>query len=283
MILDSKFVFFGNTNFSAIVLNSLVKGGYSPALVVCNPDRPTGRKKILTSSPVKKLVLDLKLPLYQPEILDDDAFQTLRSQTCDFFVLADYGKIFPKEVLQIPALGTIGVHVSFLPRYRGASPMQSAILNGEQETAVTLYLLDEKLDHGPILAVHKFPLDRLTFLELQRQSAILSGNLLMETIPKFLRGGIEPTTQDESQATYTRKFTTEDGFVDHDLLKIAQEKGGATAVEIDRKIRALTPEPGVWTIKNGKRMKLLEAEIRDGKLILKKMQNEGEKPKSQSF
>lgn len=276
---DTKFVFFGNTAFSLIVLNCLVNGGYLPTLIICNPDRPTGRKKLLTLSPVKKLALEINAPLYQPEFLNDDAVRVLSSQRYDFFVLADYGKIFPKNILQLPKLGTIGVHISLLPIYRGASPMQSAILNGDKETAATLYLLDEKLDHGPILAIQKFPLDQMTFLELRATSAALAGNLLIETIPKFLAGKIKPVPQDESMATYTKKFTVEDAFIEPKLLEKARSESGAAAIEIYHKIRALNPEPGTWTTQNGKRIKLLEAWLENGKLKLTKIQVEGEKPK----
>lgn len=276
-----RFVFLGTTEFSATLLTCLLKRGFRPALVVCNPDRPFGRKKLITPPPSKRDALEASLPVFQPENLDHNAEIELANAEADFFVLADYGKIIPPAILRLPRLGIIGVHVSLLPKYRGPSPMQSAILNGEKETGVSLYLLDEKIDHGPLLAQTKFALDNRTFLELRGEGARLACELLTRILPEFAAGKITPQPQDETLATYTRRFTLDDGFVDPQRLQLASSgKNQEEAESILRKIRALNPEPGVWTTEAGKRVKLLEAEIQDSRLILKRIQIEGEKPKS---
>jgi len=269
-----KCAFFGTPDFAAVILEKLIESGFLPALVVCNPDRPVGRKKIITPPPVKSLIMEHKtwnINILQPEKLDKDFMLQVSSFMPDVFIVAAYAKIIPKEILELPLFGTIGVHPSLLPEYRGSSPIQSVILNGETKTGVTLFLADEKVDHGAILAQQelKFPISNSQYLKLQLSLAELGGDLLVETLPKFLRGEITSLPQDESRATYTKKFKTEDGYVD--LEKDKPEI-------IERKIRALNPEPGVWTMMNNKRTKLLEAELVDGKLKLTKIQVEGKKP-----
>lgn len=277
MIMD--YIFFGTPEFAAIILERLFKAGRPPVLTVCNPDRPAGRKKIITVPPAKIIARKYGIPVAQPENLKDKNCLP----AADFAVAAAYSLIIPEKILGMFRLGVVGVHPSLLPRYRGPSPIQSAILNGETETGVTLYLMDEKVDHGPIFAQRELelPISNFQFPILSQKLAELSGDLLEETLPKFISGRIVPAVQDEERATYTKKFKTEDGFVDL----------GKDAVDlVERKIRALNPEPGVWTrarentrlceiAKTGKRVKLLAAELIDRKLKLVKIQIEGEKPR----
>lgn len=278
-----QYVFFGSPKFAEIILKKLIDAGTPPVAVICNPDRPFGRKKILTPPPTKQLIATLQtsdighrtLPsVLQPETLDAAFISTLRALHPDFAIVAAYAKILPKEVIAIPRLGAIGVHPSLLPKYRGATPIQSAILAGEAETGTTLFLIDERVDHGPILAYRKWRMAYGdTYEALMHALAELGGDLLVETLPKFIAGEIIPQAQDESAASYTKKFTTDDGFVD--VHKDAPEL-------IWRKIRALNPDPGVYAFeeKNGARVrvKLLHAELRDGKLIPTLIQYEGRKP-----
>ena len=283
-----KFVFFGTPEFAAIILEKLINAGYVPEAVVCNPDRPVGRKKIITPPPTKVLAEKYGIKIHQPETLANSKFE-IRNSKLDFFVVAAYSQIIPKEILSIPRLGAIGVHPSLLPKYRGSSPIQSAILNGDEETGVSLYLMDDKMDHGPILAQreiknysikddisikNRYELRIMNYENLLKNLAELSADLLIETLPKFLKGEINPLPQDESQATYTKKFITEDGRVD--LKK-------DNPLLIERKIRALNPEPGVFTFIDGKRVKLLEAKISDGKIVITKTQIEGKKPQESSM
>ena len=286
-----KCVFFGTPEFAAIILEKLIKVGFIPEAVVCNPDRPVGRKKIITPSPVKARIMNYelgirdKIKILQPEKLDFSLF-IIPNSSFDVFVVAAYSQIIPKEILEIPRLGTIGVHPSLLPKYRGSSPIQSAILNGDKETGVTLYLMDDKMDHGPILSQREleFSIFNFQFSILYQKLAELSADLLIETLPKFLNREIEPITQNESQATYTKKFITEDGRIDPEDLSAAQNGASLEkAIMIERKIRALNPEPGVFTFINGKRVKLLEAKISEGKIVIIKTQIEGKKPQESSM
>lgn len=277
-----KFVFFGTPKFAAIILENLIKAGFSPQAVVCNPDKPAGRKKIITPPPTKVSAQKYNIPVLQPEILTDCKLQ-ITNYKPDFFIVAAYAKIIPGEILKIPRLGAVGVHPSLLPKYRGPSPIQTTILESEGETGVTLFLMDEKVDHGPILAQQKleFSISDFQFLKLHDALGELSADLLIEALPKFIKGEITPQIQDENRATYTKKFKTEDVFTQFADLKKAMEEGGETAAIIERKIRALNPEPGVFTFveKNSRllRIKILDAVLKEGKIVLTKIQPEGKK------
>lgn len=272
-----KYVFFGTAEFSRIILDEAIARGLPPSLVVCNPDRPVGRKKILTPPPVKTLAEKKSIAVWQPEKLDNHSLLA----TYDFAVVAAYAKIIPKSVLDAFPKGVIGVHPSLLPKYRGPSPIQQAILDGEKKTGITLYLMDEKIDHGKIIAEASCPLARNDTYQMALQNlAELAGKIVAETIPKFFLGDVKPVAQDEKKATYTRKFSSADAFVeDRDL---AEAQGGAQpekAASIYRTILALNPEPGVWTLQNGIRTKLLQAELKNGRLVLVKIQKAGETPR----
>ncbi|MDO8557316.1 MAG: methionyl-tRNA formyltransferase [Candidatus Jorgensenbacteria bacterium] len=282
----SRFAFFGSPKFAEIILRKLISAGMSPAVVICNPDKPAGRKKIMTPPETKIMAQKHGIQIYQPERLSAEAFES-EVGNVDFAVVAAYAKIIPADILKLPRLGVIGVHPSLLPKYRGSSPIQTAILNGDEETGVTLYKLDEKVDHGEIISSSKYPLSSTdTYETLEKKLAELGGESLVETLPKFVSGEIKPEPQVESQATFTKKFKTEDGFVEYEILERAQKDGGDIATKLDRMIRALSSEPGAWTLKRdgkpfsstqGKRMKLLEAVLLNGKLKLKKIQIEGKK------
>ena len=256
-------------------------------------------------SPFAQIILDgLKSAGWQPmaEFRDAKApidLKKLKALGADFFLVAAFGKILKKDVLNINKvtdpnnpIPVIGVHPSLLPRLRGPSPIQSTLLNDEKQTGVTLFLIDEKVDHGPVISYKSLVIsDKDNYQSLEKKLAELSVNLILETMPKYLAGEIKPQPQDEPQATYTKKFTTEDAKVN---LKTDDPK------QIWLKIRALNPEPGTYTIltlKNGKtlRLKLLETELspisptrgersRTIGLILKKVQPEGKRPMTpQSF
>ena len=280
-----KFVFFGTPEFAAIILEKLIKAELMPEAVICNPDKPTGRKQIITPPLVKVLAQKYGLTVYQPKD-KTELLEIVKNLQPDLAVTAAFGMIFPKEILEIPKYGFINVHPSLLPKYRGPTPIQTAILNGDKETGVSLFLIDEEMDHGPILAKREleFPISNFQFPILSQKLAELGADLLIETLPKYINGEIKPQAQDESQATYTKKFSTQDAYIEPKDLEIAQEKGGDKAIEIERKIRALNPEPGTFTLslsKGGlKRTKLLEAKIIDGRLKITKIQVEGGKPQN---
>ena len=267
-----KFVFFGSPEFAAIVLEKLIKAGFIPAAVVCAPDAPAGRKKILTSPPTKVLAEKYNIEVWQPEKLEIKNWK-LKITNPDLAIVAAYGKIIPKNIIKTAKYGFVGVHPSLLPKYRGASPIQSAILNDEAETGTTLYLMDEKVDHGSIINYQKSIIKNQNYEELMRELAELSGDLLIKTLPDFISGKIRPQPQNEAEATFTKKFSLKDGLIDlkkDDPLKVWL------------KIRTLNPEPGVTAVlklKNGKelKLKLLEADYNNG-LELKLVQPEGKKP-----
>jgi methionyl-tRNA formyltransferase len=296
MFHNPRFIFWGTPQFAAIILEKLIKVDVIPQAVVCNPDRPVGRKKIITPPPVKQRIMNYesgirdKIKILQPVHLDQEFLNSLFKihNSFDLFIIAAYGKIIPSKILDIPKLGAIGVHPSLLPKYRGATPIQTAILNGEKETGATLFLMDEKIDHGPILVQRELTMTNDdNYDTLSKKLAELGAGLLIQflgspTSQKLINNvkevelpNIELQPQNETKATYAKKFKTEDGYVD--LTK-------DDPVMIERKVRALNPEPGVWTLRQvqGKllRMKILEAEIKDENLILKKIQFEGKKPQT---
>ncbi len=241
-----RYVFFGGqeSRFAQLVLEDLKKAGFMPAAEIRDAKAP----------------LDLEY---------------LKSLKADVFVVAAFGKILKKDLLDIPPKGTIGVHPSLLPKYRGASPIQSVLLNGEKQTGTAIFCIDEGVDHGSLLASAIAPItDTDTYATLAERLAHLSSGLLIAALPKWLDGTLHAESQDEKEATFTKKFVGGDAEVD--LKKDAPDV-------IVRKVRALNPEPGVFTIlhlKNGKnlRLKLLEAELKDGALNLLKVQAEGKKP-----
>jgi methionyl-tRNA formyltransferase len=284
-----KIVFLGNPEFALPSLEALLKENYQIIGVITAPDKPVGRKQILTPPPVKVLAQKYGLLVYQPKD-KAELLEIIKNLQPDLAVAAAFGMIFPKEILNIPKYGFINIHPSPLPRYRGPTPIQTAILNGDEETGVSLFLIDEKMDHGPILAQSKIQiLESETYQSLHDKLAKSGAELLIKLLPSMealqLTGALDIDSvfnlqpQDESKATYTKKFSTQDAYIEPKDLEKAQSDGGQIAIQIDRKIRALNPEPGVWTIKDGKRMKILEAELMPDKILkLKKIQFEGKKP-----
>ncbi len=185
-----------------------------------------------------------------------NSFEDLKKLNPDICIVAAYGKIIPKEWLEVPKYGFLNIHPSLLPKYRGASPIQAVILNGGKETGVTIILMDEKVDHGPILAKREFSIFNFQFSkykELEKELAELGSDLLIETLPKWIEGKIKPKEQNHKEATYTKKFSWPDGKIDWQKQ----------AKEVERQIRALNPEPGTWTTWNSKILKILEAKIYD--------------------
>lgn len=277
---DSKFVFFGTPRFAEIVLASLAERGLVPSLVVTNPDRPAGRKKTVTPPPVKELIAKGKwhIEIVQPEHLAN-GIEQIANGRYEFAVLAAYGKIVPRGLIKEFPKGIIVVHPSLLPKYRGATPIQNAILNGDAETGVTLFVMDEKVDHGRTISKIKSQISNTdTYTTLEEKLAKLGAELLIKTLPDYLSGKTIPEEQDHAEATYTKKFATDDAFVPYENLEAALMGDTEKAVAIDRMVRALNPEPGAWTVRDGKRMKLLESRIVNGAVMLTKVQMEGKKP-----
>ena len=242
-----KTVFFGTQDFAAAILKSLLDSEtVSVDLVFTQPDRKVGRKQIVEESPVKKLALANGIAVQQPESLKNLA---LSAYNLELGIVTQYGLIIPKNIIDSFPQGMINVHGSLLPKYRGASPIQAALINGEKETGVTIMLMDEKMDHGPILSQKEMSVDPDdTYAALAAKMAILGSKLLLDAITGYLSNKIRPQEQAHEQATFTKLLTKEGGLVDFNK----------TNAEIYNQYRGLTPWPGIWTTLEGKRLKLLE-------------------------
>jgi methionyl-tRNA formyltransferase len=236
--MNPKIIFIGTPEFGAIILEELIKASFKPALVITETDKPVGRKKIITPPPVKITGQKFNLPIAQPEKIKNCKLEIENLQP-DLIIVAAYGQIIPKEILDIPKYGCLNVHPSLLPKYRGATPVQSAILNGDEETGVSVMLLDEKMDHGPILAQRKlkFSISNLQFTNLHNELAKVGAELLTEVIPQWINGEIKAVAQDETKATFTKILKREDGKIDWTK----------SAEEIERQVRAFDPWPGSFT------------------------------------
>jgi methionyl-tRNA formyltransferase len=246
-----RLVFMGTPEFAVPVLEALV-GQYQVVAVVTQPDRATGRGRRVKSSPVKKTALAHDLPLLQPPSLRrPEAAAELRELAPDVIVVAAFGQILPPEVLAIPPHGCLNVHASLLPRYRGGSPIAAAILAGEEQTGVTLMLMDEGMDTGPILTQAECKIEpQDTTGTLSVKLAHLGADLLVETLLRWLDGRIAPQPQDDSPATYCRIINKKDGLLDWSLP--------ATALWL--RVRAYHPWPGTYTYWRGKLLKILRAQ-----------------------
>lgn len=233
---NSKLIFFGNPDFAVTILKALIEHRIKPVAVVTTPDKPKGRGKKLASSPVTLLAEKHAIPILQPAKLDSRFEAEVISYKPAISIIASYGKIIPKTILDIPTHGTINVHPSLLPKYRGPSPIQTAILNGDKTTGVTLMLTDEKMDHGPILAMRELetPSSKMTYTELHNALAQLGAELLIEALQKWINGEITPRKQDHAKATFTKLLTKENGRIDW----------SKTAEEIERQVRAFEVWPG---------------------------------------
>jgi len=245
----------GTPKFGAIILEKLADSRYKPILVVTETDKPVGRKKVLTLPLVKVVAEKYEIPVLQPEKIRNSESE-IRNLEPDLIIVAAYGKILPEEILEIPKYGCLNVHPSLLPRWRGPSPVQFAILNGDTDSGVTIMKIAEKVDAGPVLIQRKLKLEgNETYDVLHDKLGKMGGDLLIEIIPEWITGKIDPQLQDESRTTYTRILKKEDG-------KIDWEK---SAEEIERQIRAFNLWPGIFTFweKSGKliRIKILKARV----------------------
>ena len=233
-----KIVFMGTPYFAEIVLSALVEAGHSVVAAYTQPDKPTGRDQEVAQCPVKVLAESHNIPVEQPSALNDDAIKTFRSYDADIVIVAAYGKILPESMLKIPEFGFVNIHASLLPRWRGASPIQNALLAGDMETGVTLMQIEKGTDTGPLLAARSLPilpednLDTLT-AKLAREGA----SLLLETLPNIFKKTIEPKPQDHEQATVCQLIEREDG-------KIFWNEEAET---IYNRYRALSPWPGIFS------------------------------------
>lgn len=233
-------VFFGGNKLSTIVLEKLIANDIKPNLIITSPDEPLGRKKVLTPPPLKIKALELKIPVEQPISLKKDLEITEKIKRIkpEIGLVAAYGKIIPEEILNLFPKKTLNLHPSLLPLYRGPSPIQTAILNAETKTGITIIILDPEMDHGPILVQKEFPLNPNDYFpEIYEKIADFGGMLFAETIKLWLEEKIKPQEQEHKKASFCKKFNWLDGEIKPDF---------ETALEIYNKIRALSSEPGTW-------------------------------------
>jgi methionyl-tRNA formyltransferase len=246
-----RVVFMGTPEFALPSLRGLVEGGYNIVGVYTRPDRLAGRGRVLTPSAVKTAALDYGLPVFQPPGLrQPEAVEELASLKPDVIVVCAFGVILRQPVLDIPGKGIVNVHPSLLPRHRGASPIAAAILAGDEQTGVTIMLMDPGMDTGPILSQRTISISpRDTAGSLGERLAEVGAELLLEVLPRWLADEIEPQPQDDSLATYTPLLQKEDGAIDWNL----------TAVDIWRRVRAFSPWPGAFTTLAGQTVLIWEA------------------------
>jgi methionyl-tRNA formyltransferase len=252
-----RVVFFGTPDFAVPSLRALMDGPDDVVGVVCQPDKPAGRGQRLTAPPVKQAAIAMGIPVLQPaKVRTIEFLDQLRAWKPDLIVVAAYGRILPNSILELPPLGCINVHASLLPKYRGAAPMQWAILNGDQRTGVTIMRVEEKMDAGNMLLVRETPVrSDDTLASLHDRLAELGAAALTEAIELLRRGELEGIPQDEAQATYAPMISKEQGRIDWTQ----------SAVAIERQVRAFHPWPSAYTLLGGKVVKIHRAKAVTGR------------------
>lgn len=250
-----RVLFAGTPEFALASLRALVDAGTKPVAVLTQPDRPAGRGKRLTQSPVKQFAIERGIEVLQPATLRSPEIAVdLEALSPDILIVAAYGLILPQEVLDIPTHGCLNVHASLLPRWRGAAPIQVAILHGDTETGVSLMSMTAGLDCGPVYVSKALSIGAdETAGELHDRLADLGGSLLVEHLAAILDGSIEAVEQDESQTVYAPKVDKRDAVIDW----------RRSAQELRRLVRAYNPVPGAWFDLDGERIKVWEVQLTD--------------------
>ncbi|MDH5104338.1 MAG: methionyl-tRNA formyltransferase [Lentilactobacillus diolivorans] len=248
-------VFMGTPSFAVPILQGLVDSKYKVLAAVTQPDRPVGRKHRIQQSPVKQLALKLGIPVLQPEKLSgSDELQQVIDLHADLIITAAFGQFLPTRMLQSVKVAAVNVHGSLLPKYRGGAPVQYAIMNGDQETGISLIYMVKKMDAGDILAQQAIPITKNDDTEsMFAKLSIVGRNLLLDTLPKLLAGDVHPIEQDESQVVFSP--TIKPG---EEQLDFSQP-----AALVDAKVRALRPDPGAYTVIGNKRTKIWVTEVID--------------------
>lgn len=251
---DLNIVFMGTPEFAVPSLEKLIEFGHNVMLVITQPDKPRGRGKKISYSPVKECAIKNNIDVFQPQKLKNnkEVFDKLRKLNPDLIVVAAYGKILPEEILQIPRYGCINVHASLLPKYRGAAPINWAVINGEKETGITIMYMEKGLDTGDILLQKSIPiLEEDNSETVHDKLAVLGGNALIEAINKMVDGALKPVKQDDSKATYAPILEKSIGLIDWQK----------SAVEIKNLVRGLRPWPVAYTYYKGNMLKIWAAEV----------------------
>lgn len=250
-----KVIFMGTPDFSVGTLAALVEAGHEVVLAVTQPDKPKGRGKEMQYTPVKEYALEKGIPVYQPEkVRRPECIEELKKYQADVCVVIAFGQILPKEILEMTPYGCINVHASLLPKYRGAAPIQWAIINGESISGVTTMQMDEGLDTGDMLEKVEVPLgEKITGGELHDLLAEAGAKLCVQTLEKLEKGELKPEKQGETPTAYARMLDKKLGNIDWTR----------PAVEIERLIRGLNPWPSAYTTWNEKTMKIWDADVVD--------------------
>lgn len=250
-----KVIFMGTPDFSVGTLAALVEAGHEVVLAVTQPDKPKGRGKEMQYTPVKEYALEKGIPVYQPEkVRRPECIEELKKYQADVCVVIAFGQILPKEILEMTPYGCINVHASLLPKYRGAAPIQWAIINGESISGVTTMQMDEGLDTGDMLEKAEVPLgEKITGGELHDLLAEAGAKLCVQTLEKLEKGELKPEKQGETPTAYARMLDKKLGNIDWTR----------PAVEIERLIRGLNPWPSAYTTWNEKTMKIWDADVVD--------------------
>ena len=252
-------IFFGTPEFAIPPIEKLIEAGFEIAAVVTEPARPAGRHQETVPSPVKIFAAEKKFTIFEPKSVKAPEWtEKIKTLAPDLLIVAAYGQIMPKTIIEIPRFGCLNIHPSLLPKYRGASPVQFAILNGERETGVTIMLMDEKMDHGPILAQEKIEIgSREDAPSLLERAANLGALMLIPTINDYVNEKIIPQEQRHDEATFSKILKKDDGKIDWQK----------SAAEIYNQIRAFRPWPGTWSnfrLRNAEcRIKILDGKIGD--------------------
>ena len=250
-----RVLFAGTPEFALASLRALVDAGTRPIAVLTQPDRPAGRGKRVTASPVKEYALQAGIDVMQPSTLKNaDVVTELAALSCDLMIVAAYGLILPQDVLDLPTHGCVNVHASLLPRWRGAAPIQAAILNGDPETGISLMSMTAGLDCGPIYVTNALSIGAdETAGELHDRLADLGGRLLVQRLDAIVSGELDAVEQDESQAIYAPKISKQDAVMDW----------RRSAHELQRLVRAYNPVPGAWFELDDQRIRCWNVSILD--------------------
>lgn len=250
-------VFMGTPDFAVPCLENLIKHNHSVSAVFSQPDKPVGRKQILTPPPVKACALKHNIPVYQPNSLkNSNALEIINNYNPDIIIVVAYGKILPADILSTAKYGCVNVHASLLPKYRGAAPVQRAVLNGDGETGITVMKMDEGIDTGDMLFVKKTPIDiNETSDELFDRLAHLGADALVTCLERLEKGDIIPVKQNDADACYAEKITKELSPIDW----------GRSAPEIHNQVRGLQSHPCACAVINGKNVKIHKTVLSDKK------------------
>lgn len=268
---DSNIIFWGTPESAVTVGDTLHKNGFNIVAVVTQQDKPVGRKKTITPPPMKAWATEHNIPVLQPGKLDTDFIAKLTALSPAVSVVVAYGKILPQTIIDLPEHGTLNIHYSLLPLYRGASPVEAAILNGDTQTGVSIQQMVFELDAGPIVAEQTIELSgNETSPQIKETLSEIGGELLANTLPEYLSGNVEPRPQDTSQASKCVLIKKSEGDItnDDDITRW-------------RKYRAFQPWPGVFYFdENGKRVKVTQGRFENETFIIEKIIPEGQKERS---